>query len=63
MDLTTNGVVITVAIKFVQTNKEKLTISTNEDKNGESKEPSTTTRRKARRGNGTKCNYKYNFLI
>ena len=25
MDLTTNGVVITDAIKFVQTNKEKLT--------------------------------------
>jgi hypothetical protein len=40
MDLTTNGVVITDAIKFIQTNKEKLTISTNEDKNGkESKEP------------------------
>jgi uncharacterized membrane protein YukC len=37
MDLTTNGVVITNAIKFVQTNKEKLTMSTNEDK--ESKEP------------------------
>ena len=27
MDLTTNGVVITDAIKFVQTNKEKLTMS------------------------------------
>jgi hypothetical protein len=25
MDLTTNGIVITDAIKFVQTNKEKLT--------------------------------------
>ena len=38
MDLTTNGVVITDAIKFVQTNKEKLTISVKkEDK--ESKEP------------------------
>ena len=36
MDLTTNGVVITDAIKFVQTNKEKL-MSTKEDK--ESKEP------------------------
>jgi hypothetical protein len=37
MDLTTNGIVITDAIKFVQTNKDKLTISTNqEDK--ESKE-------------------------
>src|SRR5215218_2090341 len=41
MDLTTNGVVITDAIKFVQTNREKLTImSTKEDENGkESKEP------------------------
>ena len=37
MDLTTNGVVITDAIKYVQTNKEKLTMSTKEDK--ESKEP------------------------
>ena len=37
MDLTTNGVVITDAIKFVQSNKEKLTMSTKEDK--ESKEP------------------------
>ena len=32
MDLTTNGFVITDAIKFVHTNKEKLTMSTNEDK-------------------------------
>ena len=40
MDLTTNGVVITDAIKFVQTNKEKLRMSIKEDKNGEeSKEP------------------------
>ena len=40
MDLTTNRVVITDAIKFVQTNKEKLTTSTKEDKNRkESKEP------------------------
>jgi predicted transcriptional regulator len=40
MDLTTNGVVITDAIKFVQTNKEKLTMSTKEDDNGkESREP------------------------
>jgi hypothetical protein len=31
MDLTTNGVVITDAIKFVQTNKEKITMSTKED--------------------------------
>jgi hypothetical protein len=30
MELTTNGVVITDAIKFVQTNKEKLTMSTKE---------------------------------
>jgi hypothetical protein len=36
MDLTTNGVVITDAIKFVQTNKEKLTttMSTKEENNG-----------------------------
>ena len=38
MDLTTNGVVITDAIRFVQTNKEKLTMSTKED-DKESKEP------------------------
>jgi DNA-binding protein len=40
MDLTTNGIVITDAIKFVQTNKEKLTtnMSTKED-NIESKDP------------------------
>ena len=38
MDLTTNGVVIIDAIKFVQTNKEKLTMSTKED-DKESKEP------------------------
>ena len=38
IDLTTNGVVITDAIKFVQTNKEKLTMSTKED-DKESKEP------------------------
>ena len=36
----TNGVVITDAIKFVQTNKEKLTMSSREDENRkESKEP------------------------
>jgi hypothetical protein len=35
MDLTTNGVVITDAIKFVQTNKEKLMSS----KEKESQEP------------------------
>jgi predicted transcriptional regulator len=42
MDLTPNGVVITDAIKFVKTNKEKLTtMSTKEEDNGskESKEP------------------------
>jgi hypothetical protein len=40
MDLTTNGVVITDAIKFVQRNKERLAISTKEDDNGkESNEP------------------------
>jgi predicted transcriptional regulator len=37
MDLTTNGIVITDAIKFVQTNKEKLSMSTKEE-NKESKE-------------------------
>ena len=39
MDLTTNGVVITDAIKFVQTNKEKLAMSTKEDNSRKSKEP------------------------
>ena len=38
MDLATTGVVITDAIKFVQTNKEKLTMSSKED-DKESKEP------------------------
>jgi hypothetical protein len=33
MDLTTNGVVITDAIKFVQTNKEKLTITSGKEDN------------------------------
>ena len=32
MDLTTNGVVITDAIKFVQTNKERLAISAKKKK-------------------------------
>jgi hypothetical protein len=38
---TTNGIVITDVIKFVQTNKEKLTMSTKEEDNSskESKEP------------------------
>jgi hypothetical protein len=41
MGLTTNGVVITESIKFVQTNKEKLTIATKKPDNvsKESKEP------------------------
>jgi hypothetical protein len=38
MDLTTNGVVITDAIKFVHSNKEKLTMSKKED-DKESSEP------------------------
>ncbi|HEY9386221.1 MAG TPA: hypothetical protein VIP70_04225 [Nitrososphaeraceae archaeon] len=38
MDLTTNGVVINDAIKFVQNSKEKLTMSKEED-DKESKEP------------------------
>ena len=38
MDLTTNGVVITDAIKFVQTNKDKLTLPSKED-DKESDEP------------------------
>jgi hypothetical protein len=37
MDLTTNGVVITDAIKFVQTNKEKLTMSTREENGNKEK--------------------------
>jgi hypothetical protein len=40
MDLTTNGVVITDAIKFIQTNKERLMSTKEKDENGkESKEP------------------------
>jgi hypothetical protein len=40
MDLTTNGIVITGAIKFVQTNKERLAMSTKEDNGSkEYKEP------------------------
>ena len=40
MDLTTNEVVITDAIKFVQTNKERLAMSTKEDNgNKENREP------------------------
>ena len=39
MDLTTNGVVITDAIKFVQTNKERLAISAKKENEKESNEP------------------------
>jgi hypothetical protein len=39
MDLTTNGVVITDAIKFVQTNKEKLMFAKEGENGKESKEP------------------------
>jgi hypothetical protein len=39
MDLTTNEVVITDAIKFVQTNKEKLIRSTKEEDDNECHEP------------------------
>ena len=39
MDLTTNGVVITDAIKYVQTSKEKTTKSKEKDDNKEWKEP------------------------
>jgi hypothetical protein len=38
MDLMTNGVVVTDAIKFVQTNKGKLTTSSKENNNNGSKE-------------------------
>lgn len=39
MDLTTNGVVITDAIKFVLTNKEKLSVSKKDYGEKESEEP------------------------
>jgi hypothetical protein len=39
MDLTTNGVVITDAIKFVQANKEKLTAMSSKEDDKESEEP------------------------
>jgi hypothetical protein len=39
MDLTTNGLVIIDAVKFIQTNKEKLTISTKKEDDKECKEP------------------------
>jgi hypothetical protein len=38
MDLTTNGVVMADAIKFVQTNKEKLSMSSKKEDDKESKE-------------------------
>jgi hypothetical protein len=38
MELTTNGVIITDAIKFVQTNKEKLTTASKKEDDKESKE-------------------------
>jgi hypothetical protein len=38
MDLTTNGVVITDAIKFIQTNKEKLTDMSKEDNDSKDKD-------------------------
>ena len=37
MDLTTNGVVITDAIRFVQINKEKLSMSSKKEDDKESK--------------------------
>jgi hypothetical protein len=39
MDLTTGGIIVTDAIKFVQTNKEKLTVLIKEDNGKDSKEP------------------------
>jgi hypothetical protein len=39
MDLTTNGVVITDAIKYVQTSKEKLTTMSGKEDDKESEEP------------------------
>jgi hypothetical protein len=57
MDLTTNGIVITDAIKFVQPNKEKLTMSGKED----DKESRTRLHRR-RKGNGRKRNIKSSFL-
>ena len=68
MDLTTNGFVITDAIKFVQTNKAKL-LSTKEDKNGEeSKEPDYDEDKEqlgigTRRGDTGTRNNKPRFLI
>ena len=46
MDLTTNGIVITDAIKFVQTNKEKLTLFSKEEDNGKESRDLITMRTK-----------------
>ena len=66
MDLTTNGVVITDAIKFVQKNKEKLTMFSKENNvSKESEEPDDEqeqARRKARRGNRRTENNKPSIL-
>jgi predicted transcriptional regulator len=72
MDLTTNGVVITDAIKFVQTNKEQLSKSTKEE-NKESKEPDygevraarrRTTRGNRRTGNNNKSGFlNYSYIL
>jgi hypothetical protein len=43
MELTTNGVVITDAIKFVQTNKEKLTTMYSKEDNGSKNQSNLTT--------------------
>jgi hypothetical protein len=70
MDITTNGIVITDAIKFVQTNKEKLDMSTKEEVNGkESKEPyydgedKYQLKEKQEEEAGGARNYKPGFLI
>jgi hypothetical protein len=66
MDLTTNGVVITDAIKFVQTNKERLTTkSAKEENRKESKEPDyeeDAAKRETRKGNRKSRNNKSGFL-
>jgi hypothetical protein len=41
MDLTTNGIIITDVIKFIQTNKERLTMSAKEGNGKESDEQIT----------------------
>jgi hypothetical protein len=54
MDLTTNGVVISDAIKFVQTNKEKLTMSGKESKEPDYDEDKGSVRRKTEDVTGEK---------